>query len=210
MNRATLKGFYFIPCEIESLEQCKIKYSQTLGDRAGGLIVNLDKTIEKLQQQHKETGAFLESIHDKDIRAIIEHRYKAREDWATVFKKVYPGAHSSDPAQYCKRKLDRYLQKREEKSMKKDIVNAAETFFPDDPIEEAPATGEAITPTKAKRQKMAVITERKSARLQLLIRPSTKDALRMIAESRGQSVNDLINEVLENFVDAEEAKAERK
>lgn len=95
--------------------------------------------------------------------------------------------------------------------MKKEIVNVTETFFPDDPTEEAPAeeVKESETPSKARRRQIAVITEKKSTRLQLLIRPSTKDGLRVIATARGQSVNDLINEVLENFVDAEEAKAQK-
>ena len=70
--------------------------------------------------------------------------------------------------------------------MKKEPINAAEHFFKKEP---APAQPEA-------RQK-----EYKSVRLQLLIRPTTKSGLKRIADDRGQSLNDLINQVLEEYTE---------
>ena len=69
--------------------------------------------------------------------------------------------------------------------MKKEPINAAEHFFIKEP-----------TPQPEARQK-----EYKSVRLQLLIRPTTKSDLKRIADDRGQSLNDLINQVLEEYTE---------
>lgn len=68
---------------------------------------------------------------------------------------------------------------------------------------------EARTPRTADRSRR-VVKDAKSARLNLLIRPKYKEALKNIAKSHKQSVNDLINDLIEKYVDDEEIKAERK
>ena len=45
-----------------------------------------------------------------------------------------------------------------------------------------------------------LVREAKSERLQLLVRPTTKDALTEIAKEAGISVNELVNRILENFI----------
>ena len=45
--------------------------------------------------------------------------------------------------------------------------------------------------------------ETKSARLQVLLQPSTKEGLKQIAAARGTSVNDLINTALREYVERE-------
>lgn len=212
MKRQDLKNYYFLPSEIESLELCKVKYAALLGDKAGGLIRTLDRNINNLQRQYEKTGLEISRITDDEIRAIIELRYMQRKDWETVFLNVYAGAYSADPAQYCKRKLDRFLEKEEEQMKKKEIVNVTETFFTDEPAEEEAqesATAPETTPTKARRQVLGIISERKSKRMQLLVRPSTYDALKVMAGARGQSMNDLINSLLENYIDSEERKSRK-
>ena len=46
-----------------------------------------------------------------------------------------------------------------------------------------------------------IVKENKSARMQLLVRPSTKDALRRKAAAQGFSMNDLINIILEDYIE---------
>lgn len=46
--------------------------------------------------------------------------------------------------------------------------------------------------------------EVKSTRMQLLIRPSTKKALQNIAQEEEISMNELINRILENYIDERE------
>ena len=48
-----------------------------------------------------------------------------------------------------------------------------------------------------------IVDESKSIRLQLLIKPSTKDILKNIAISQRTSLNNLINTILENYIDQE-------
>ena len=43
--------------------------------------------------------------------------------------------------------------------------------------------------------------ESKTARLQLLIRPTTKDSMRKIAAAQGVSLNDLANTVFEEYIE---------
>ena len=103
--------------------------------------------------------------------------------------------------------------------MKKEIKDITAAFFEDEPKEEA-ARAEAAkdngadqdepkTPRTADKSRR-VVKEAKSARLNLLIRPHYKEALKDIAKSHKQSVNDLINDLIEKYVDDEEIKAERK
>lgn len=97
--------------------------------------------------------------------------------------------------------------------MKKEIKDITAAFFEDEPKEE-PAENEADqeearTPRTADKSRR-VVKEAKSERLNLLIRPHYKEALKDIAKSHKQSVNDLINDLIEKYVDDEEIKAERK
>ncbi len=43
--------------------------------------------------------------------------------------------------------------------------------------------------------------EHKSARMQLLVRPATKEAIKDLADEQGLSMNDLINEILEEYLE---------
>lgn len=52
----------------------------------------------------------------------------------------------------------------------------------------------------------ALTEEVKSARMQLLIKPSTKAALKDLADRKGVSVNQLVNTFLEEGIDREEKK----
>ena len=45
-----------------------------------------------------------------------------------------------------------------------------------------------------------LVREAKSERLQLLVRPTTKEAITEIAKEAGISVNELVNRILENFI----------
>lgn len=46
-----------------------------------------------------------------------------------------------------------------------------------------------------------LVRESKSARMQLLVRPTTKEALRRAAGAQGLSVNDLVNQILDNYIE---------
>lgn len=43
--------------------------------------------------------------------------------------------------------------------------------------------------------------ETKSVRLQLLVRPATKEAIKDLAAAQGLSMNDLINSILEEYIE---------
>ena len=45
-----------------------------------------------------------------------------------------------------------------------------------------------------------LVRESKSERMQVLIRPTTKDALAVIAKEAEISVNELVNRILEQFI----------
>lgn len=49
-----------------------------------------------------------------------------------------------------------------------------------------------------------LVQESKSARTQILLRPTTKEALRKAAEAQGISLNELINTVLDNYIEGKE------
>lgn len=46
-----------------------------------------------------------------------------------------------------------------------------------------------------------VVKENKSERMQLLIRPTTKDAIRELAAEQGLSMNDLVNNIFEEYIE---------
>lgn len=56
------------------------------------------------------------------------------------------------------------------------------------------------------RLELQFITEKKTDRMQLLIRPSSRDALKKIADEKATSVNDLVNKIVENYIDSAETK----
>ena len=79
---------------------------------------------------------------------------------------------------------------------KKILNNAAMNFISaaEDPAE-VQQEGQAI-PAGFK-----LVKESKTARAQLLIRPTTKEALQQIAEEEGTSFNNLINDILDDYVE---------
>lgn len=86
---------------------------------------------------------------------------------------------------------------------KKDFKKTAAELFisaAEDPKENiiadpTPSTG-AIIPKGYK-----LVKENKSERMQLLIRPSIKDAIRQEAMAQGLSMNDLINNIFEEYIE---------
>ena len=67
---------------------------------------------------------------------------------------------------------------------------------------EAPKTQKPVKTSKPKQQFLDIITpaERKSARLQLLLKPSTLEKLRTVSKEKNTSVNDLVNMILEKVL----------
>lgn len=86
---------------------------------------------------------------------------------------------------------------------KKDFKkNPAEMFIstaaePQEEIKTEPATTEGLTIPKGYR----LAPEYKSQRLQLLVKPSTKDAIKGLATAKGFSVNEFINMILEEYIE---------
>lgn len=82
--------------------------------------------------------------------------------------------------------------------MKKNFKTAAEMFisdaFEEDPTPEAK---EELNIPKGYR----LAKEYKTERLQLLIRPTTRKGLKMAAEQEEISVNELINNILDEFIE---------
>lgn len=77
--------------------------------------------------------------------------------------------------------------------------NAVENFLSDLPQEE---TETHVEPTRKKiPEKYLVPREYKSERMQLLVRPTTKKALKELAEENGISVNELINIIFEEYLE---------
>lgn len=58
----------------------------------------------------------------------------------------------------------------------------------------------------AQRLELKFVPERKSDRMQLLVRPSSRDALKRIADEKNTSVNDLVNSIVETYIDKKEQK----
>lgn len=46
-----------------------------------------------------------------------------------------------------------------------------------------------------------VVKENKSERMQILLRPTTKDAIRELAAEQGLSMNDLVNNIFEEYIE---------
>ena len=84
------------------------------------------------------------------------------------------------------------------KSFKK---NAAELFISTPEAPEAPeAIQEGVTVPKGYK----LVRENKSARMQLLVRPTTKEAIKKIADMDGVSMNDLVNSIFEEYIERRE------
>ncbi len=46
-----------------------------------------------------------------------------------------------------------------------------------------------------------LVKENKSERMQLLVRPATKEAIRQAAAAQGLSMNDLVNQILDEYAE---------
>jgi predicted HicB family RNase H-like nuclease len=86
---------------------------------------------------------------------------------------------------------------------KKDIENFDAGFFISDAQKEeqkeAPHAADQTGLTVPKGYKL--VKENKSQRMQLLIRPTLKDAIRAEAEAQGLSMNDLVNNIFEEYLE---------
>lgn len=104
--------------------------------------------------------------------------------------------------------------------MKKNFLTAAENFISGAELQKPIIEEvEPEKPTPKRKKKAPAITipkgyrlekELKSERLQLLIRPTTKQALKERAAKEGISVNDLINRVLEEYTEAHPERKAKK
>ena len=79
---------------------------------------------------------------------------------------------------------------------KKDFKqNVAETFISAAEAPADPAQQELVIPRGYR-----LAPEPKSIRLQLLVKPTTKAGIKEAAAANGQSMNDLINSILEDYL----------
>ena len=98
---------------------------------------------------------------------------------------------------------------------KKHFNNPAMQFISAADAEEQPEVSQQETPRQDLRQKpqkqeptsgevpkgYMLVKENKSERMQLLIRPALKDAIRAEAEAQGLSMNDLVNNIFEEYIE---------
>ena len=97
---------------------------------------------------------------------------------------------------------------------KKTFASAAEIFISNAGSQEQEQTPKEAPAQKKKKEDKPVapstpkipagyklVPETKSERTQLLFRPTTKDTLREIAAARGISLNDLVNQILEEYIE---------
>ena len=83
---------------------------------------------------------------------------------------------------------------------KKDFKkNAVEMFISAAEEQEAPQQMQEAGVTIPKGYKL--VKENKSQRMQLLVRPALKDAIRSEAEAQGLSMNDLVNNIFEEYLE---------
>lgn len=92
---------------------------------------------------------------------------------------------------------------------KKDFkaINPANAFLT--PVEEAPPAAPAAAPVERSTIQVPAPREVKSARFNLVIKPSTAEAIRKIAAMNQYSINGVINLVLEDYVQREAATIAR-
>ena len=74
--------------------------------------------------------------------------------------------------------------------------NPVEAFFSTEEPQETP-TPEGVTIPKGYK----LVKENKSERMQLLVRPATKEAIRQAAAAQGISMNDLVNQILDEYAE---------
>lgn len=87
-------------------------------------------------------------------------------------------------------------------------TNVAEDFFAD-PTPKAPKQEEAQIEYRSLEKAKELLPpgysikkENKTERLQLLVRPATKESLKQIAKAKGNvSVNELVNEIFEEYIE---------
>jgi predicted HicB family RNase H-like nuclease len=86
---------------------------------------------------------------------------------------------------------------------KKDYkMNAAEMFLSDtDPEDLQEEKQEELQPAFAVPEGYRLVKEYKSERMQLLVKPATKKAIKKAAYSQGMSMNDLINKIIEEYIE---------
>ena len=83
---------------------------------------------------------------------------------------------------------------------KKDFKkNAVEMFISAAEEQEAPQQMQEAGVAIPKGYKL--VKENKSQRMQLLVRPALKDAIRAEAEAQGLSMNDLVNNIFEEYLE---------
>ena len=83
---------------------------------------------------------------------------------------------------------------------KKDFKkNPAEIFISAAEEQETPQQMQDTGVTIPKGYKL--VKENKSQRMQLLVRPALKDAIRAEAEAQGLSMNDLVNNIFEEYLE---------
>ena len=83
---------------------------------------------------------------------------------------------------------------------KKDFKkNTAELFISaaDEPQEAPQQTQEGLAIPKGYK----LVKEYKSERMQLLVRPATKEAIKQAAAAQGVSMNDLVNQILDEYAE---------
>lgn len=84
--------------------------------------------------------------------------------------------------------------------VKKDFKKStAELFISTADEQEAPQQMQDTGVTIPKGYKL--VKENKSQRMQLLVRPALKDAIRAEAEAQGLSMNDLVNNIFEEYLE---------
>lgn len=93
---------------------------------------------------------------------------------------------------------------------KKDFrKNTAEVFISEETKQQAqdPKPQAQKTPQPAQEAGLIIpkgyklVKENKSQRMQLLVRPAIKDAIRAEAEAQGLSMNDLVNNIFEEYLE---------
>ena len=82
-------------------------------------------------------------------------------------------------------------------------TNAAELFISAaEDQQEAPSRSEQETPAGVTIPKgYKLVKENKSERMQLLVRPTIKEAVKKEAEAQGLSMNDLVNNIFEEYLE---------
>ena len=82
--------------------------------------------------------------------------------------------------------------------MAKSFKKSADALFVSVPEEQLEATQtDSFTAPKGYR----LVREQKSERMQLLIRPTTKEAIKKAAQAQGISMNDLVNQLLDEYAE---------